>query len=64
MRVSSKQLIVFRFEPKQTETQSVAVVFQFVFSQNPKQKFSVCFGVSDRYHIETTEKNRTYGMGN
>jgi hypothetical protein len=28
----------FRFEPKQTETQSVSVVFQFV-SRNPKKKF-------------------------
>ncbi len=44
------QLIVFSkrkkiwFEPKQTETRSVLVVFGFV-SWNQKQKFSVCFGL-------------------
>jgi hypothetical protein len=42
-RVSSKQSnFFFRFEPKQTETQSVSVVFRFV-SQNQKTLFSVCF---------------------
>jgi hypothetical protein len=59
IRGSSKQLIFFsRFEPKQTETQSVAVVFRFVFLRNPK--FFSVFGTG----IETTETNRTYGMGN
>jgi hypothetical protein len=114
----------FRFEPKQTETQSVSIVFQFVsrnqkfffrfvsvfrtgiettetnrinlqtrlsirvsskqltffgsnrnetnlnlfrlffcFFRETKKNFSLCSGVSDRY-IETTETNRTYGMGN
>ncbi len=52
IRGSSKQLKFFsRFKPKQTETQSVLVVFRFVFSQN--QKFFsglfrfvlVCFGL-------------------
>ncbi len=38
----------FRFEAKQTETQSVLVVFLFV-SRNPKTFFSICFGVTDRY---------------
>ncbi len=38
----------FRFEPKQTETQSVSVVFWFV-SRNQKIIFSVCFGASDQY---------------
>jgi hypothetical protein len=49
-----------RFELKQTETQSVLVVFWFAFSQNPKQNFSGLF----RTGIETTETNKTYGMGN
>ncbi len=35
---------LFRFEPKQTETQSVSVVFRFV-SRNQKSFFSVCFGL-------------------
>jgi hypothetical protein len=56
--VSSKQSNFFsQFEPNQTETQSVSVVFWFV-SQNPKTFFSVCFGV--RTGIETTETNRTF----
>jgi hypothetical protein len=44
------------------ETQSVSVVLRFAFSQNPKKNFPVCFNVSDRY--QTTETNKTYGMGN
>jgi hypothetical protein len=36
--------IFFRFEPKQTETQSVSVLFQFV-SRNQKTIFSVYFGL-------------------
>jgi hypothetical protein len=36
--------IFFRFEPKQTETQSVSVVFRLV-SQNQKTFFSVCFSL-------------------
>ncbi len=51
-----------RFEPKQTETQSVLVVFRFAFSRNPKICFSVSFDVSDRYR--NNRKNRTYGIGN
>jgi hypothetical protein len=38
----------FRFELKQTETQSVSAFFG-LFSRNQKTFFSVCFGVSDRY---------------
>ncbi len=60
-RVSSKRLIFFRFEPKQTETQSVSVVFQCVFSRNPPKKFSVCFGVSDRYRNNRNKQNLWYG---
>jgi hypothetical protein len=45
VRVSSKQSnFFFRFEPKQTETQSVSVVFRFV-SRNQKTFFSDCFGL-------------------
>ncbi len=33
------------FEPKQTETQSVPVVFRFAFLQNPKKILSVCFSL-------------------
>jgi hypothetical protein len=48
-RVSSKQTNKsFRFEPKQTETQSVSVLFWFV-SRNQQLFFSVCFGVSDPF---------------
>ncbi len=61
--MSSKQLNFFsRFEPKQTETQSVSAVFQFEFSQKPKIFFG--FVSVFRNSIETTELNRTYGMGN
>ncbi len=53
--------IFFRFEPKQTETQSVSVVFWFV-SRNKKHFFRF---VSDRYRnnrnkqnlVETNRKN-------
>ncbi len=38
----------FRFEPKQTETQSVSVVFRFVL-RNQQDFCSVFIGVSDRY---------------
>jgi hypothetical protein len=55
-----------RFEPKQTKTQSVSVVFRFAFSRNPKFFFCVLFRfvVMLRTGIKTTETNRTYGMGN
>ncbi len=44
-RVSSKQSIFFRFEPKQTKTQSVSVVFRFVSqSQQIFFRFVRCFG--------------------
>jgi hypothetical protein len=49
----------FRFKPKQTETQSVSVVFRFV-SRNQKKIFrfvSVCFGVSDRYRNNRNKRN-------
>jgi hypothetical protein len=57
----------FRFEPKQTETQTVSVVFRFV-SRNQKTFFRfvpVRFGVSDQYRnnqnkqtfVETNQKN-------
>jgi hypothetical protein len=54
--------IFFRFVPKQTEIQSVSVVFRFV-SRNQKQFFrffrfvSVCFGVSDRYRNKRNKQN-------
>jgi hypothetical protein len=54
----------FRFQPKQTETQSVSVVFRFV-SRNQKTFFLVCFCVSDQYrnnrnkqHILETNRNK------
>ncbi len=50
-----------RFEPKQTETQSVLVVIRF-FCEN--QKFFFRFVSVFRTGIGTTETNRTYGMGN
>ncbi len=42
--------ICFRFEPKQTETQSVSVVFRFV-SRNQKTFFSVCRKISKKRFI-------------
>ncbi len=60
IRVPSKQLLFFWFEPKKTETQSVSVVFQFIFSRN-KKNFSVCFGVSDRYRNNRNKQNSWYG---
>ncbi len=53
--MSSKQSKIFRFELKQTEIQSVSVVFQFVLRN--QTFFSVCFGVS---HRKTTETNRIF----
>ncbi len=47
IRVSSKQLTFFRFEPKQTETQPVSVVFRFVFFTRSNNIFFGlfrCFG--------------------
>jgi hypothetical protein len=46
----------FRFEPKQTETQSVSVVFRFV---SGNQKTFFWFVSVFRTSIETTETNRT-----
>jgi hypothetical protein len=46
----------FRFEPKQTETQSVSVVFQFVFFARPPKKFFGlfwCFGQVSKQLKET-----------
>ncbi len=51
-----------RFEPKQTETQSVSVVFWLVFFAKLKSFFSIVLVF--RTGIETTETNRTDGMGN
>jgi hypothetical protein len=58
-RVSSTQSIFFRFEPKQNETQSV---FFGLFRETKKHFFR--FVSVFRTGIETTETNRTYGMGN
>jgi hypothetical protein len=55
-RVSWRQSIFFRFKSKQTETQSVSVVFRFV-SRNQKTFFSVCFGVSDQYRNNRNKQN-------
>jgi hypothetical protein len=50
-----------RFEPKQTKTQSVSVVFRFAFSRNQTNFFSVCFDVSDRYRNYRNKQNLWYG---
>jgi hypothetical protein len=58
-RVSLKKKNM-RFEPKQTETRAVLVVFRFLFRETQIKKFGfvlVCFRVSNPY--ETTETNRT-----
>jgi hypothetical protein len=55
-RVSSKQLIFFRFEPKQTETQPVSIVFRFVFSRNQTKFFCGlfrCFGLVPKQPKQT-----------
>jgi hypothetical protein len=57
--VSSKQLIFFRFKPKQTENQSVSVVFRCV--RKPKKIWGVCFGVSDRYRNNRNQQNLWFG---
>jgi hypothetical protein len=44
IRVSSKQLTFFRFEPKQNEPQFVSVVFQCVFFAKPQHFFFALFG--------------------
>jgi hypothetical protein len=54
------ETVNFSVEPKQTETQSVLVVFQCV--QKQKKLISVRFGVSDRYR--NNRNNKTYGTGN
>ncbi len=46
----------FWFEPKQTKTRSVSVVFWF-FSWNQKPKFLVCFGVSNLYRNNRNKQN-------
>jgi hypothetical protein len=60
IRMSSKQSnFFFGVEPKQTETQSVSVVFRFV-SRNQKKCFrfvSVWFGVSDLYRNNRNKQN-------
>ncbi len=55
-------IIIFRFKPKQTETQPVPVVFRFVFSETKRNFFQVVSVFQT--DIETTETNRTDGMGN
>jgi inhibitor of KinA sporulation pathway (predicted exonuclease) len=49
-------------EPKQTETQSVSVVFGLLFRKTPQKNFR--FVSMFRTGIKTTKTNRTYGMGN
>ncbi len=56
LRCPRNNQIFFQFEPKQTETQSVSVVFRF-FSRNQKTFFSVCFGLSDRYRNNRNKQN-------
>ncbi len=58
IRVSSIQIICFRFEPKQTETQSVSVGFWCVL----KPKILLFFGLF--WCFGTTETIETYGTGN
>ncbi len=55
IRVSSKQTKKIRFEPKQTETRSVSIVFGFV-SWKQKLKISFCFGVSNLYQNNWNKK--------
>ncbi len=53
-------MFFFRFELKQTETQSVSVVFRFV-SRNQKTFFSLCFGLFRCFGpVKTTETNRIF----
>jgi hypothetical protein len=47
-----------QFEPKQTETQPVSVVFWFAFSRNPK--FFFVLYVLDQYHNNQNKKNLWY----
>jgi hypothetical protein len=61
IRGSSKQFFFSRFELKQTETQSLSVVFWFVFLPSQKFFFSVCFSVSDRYRNNRNKQNLWYG---
>jgi hypothetical protein len=58
--MSLKLLIFFRFKPKQTETQSVSVVFRCV--RKPKN-FLRLVSVF-RTGIKTTKTKKTYGKGN
>jgi hypothetical protein len=53
-RASSKQKFFFQFVPKQTETQSVSLVFRFI-SRNQKKKNSVCYGVMVSKQPKQTE---------
>jgi hypothetical protein len=56
--ITGKTVIFFSpFEPKQTETH----LFRFVFA---KPTFFFRFVSVFQTEIETTETNRTYGMGN
>ncbi len=50
-----------QFEPKQTKTQSVSVVFQFAFSRNQKFFVWVCFDVLDQYRNNRNKQNLWYG---
>ncbi len=80
-KISKKRSLVLktinflsRFQPKQTETQSVSVVFQFAFLRNQNIFFQfvlvcfglfwfvlVCFDVSDRYQNNWNKQNLWYG---
>ncbi len=46
----------FRLEPKQTETRSVSRLFR-LFRETKKNKFSVCFGVSNLYRNNRNKQN-------
>ncbi len=60
IRVSSKQLTFCSVRTEKNEPQSVSVVFQCVFSRNPKKNFLLCFGVSDRYWNNRNKQNLWY----
>ncbi len=60
IRRSSKQnIFILLFEPKQTETQSVSVVFWFF--HETQNFFSVSFGVSNQYQNNRNKQNLWYG---
>jgi hypothetical protein len=52
-RVPSQQLIFFRFERKETETQSVSIVFWFVSQKQKKIGLFLCFGLVSKQPKQT-----------